>query len=155
MVEEKDLTSHIMEENAFRIMNKIDMQIPLYVKMQSDIYREYRYLVEDFFEVGKALEGTKPDTLPQDQLSKDVIKYNIRACSNAVLTGLEMYSEYFKWYLDVRLTQMKSLDQLINNYMAMSGMPIKKTMSHTPKDETARTKTKRRGRTQRSQAKSA
>ena len=47
---EEQLTSDIVKDNAARVMKKIDTQIPLYVKMYSDLYREYMRIIEDTFE---------------------------------------------------------------------------------------------------------
>lgn len=132
---EEQLTSDIIKDNAARVMKKIDMQIPLYVKMYSDLYREYMRIMEDTFEAGLILELAETNKLPQNQLSKDIVEYNIRTYSNAVLMGLDIYGEYLKWYSDIRLAGMKSLDQAIHNYMSMAGMPIKRSTSSPPKSK--------------------
>ncbi len=151
---EEQLTSDIVKDNAARVMKKIDTQIPLYVKMYSDLYREYMRIIEDTFEAGHTLELAKTNKLPQNQLSKDIVEYNIRTYSNAVLMGLDMYGEYLKWYSDIRLAGMKSLDQAIHNCMSMAGMPIKRSTSNTPKSKTS-LDTKKQTRTRRGRRKSA
>lgn len=149
------MTSDMVKDNAERIMNKIDTQIPLYVKIQSDLYREYIHIIEDFFKAGNTLESASTNTLFQDQLSKNIIEYNIRTCSNVVLVGLDIYGEYLKWYSDVRLAGMKSLNQSIHNYMIMSGMPIKRSTHDISENKASRTEAKKQTHTQRSRRKSA
>lgn len=133
----EQLTSDIVKDNAARVMKKIDMQIPLYVKIYSDLYREYMRIIEDTFEAGHTLETAETNKLPQNKLSKDIIEYNIRTYSNAVLMGLDVHGEYLKWFSDIRLAGIKSLDLAIHSYMTMAGMPIKRSASNIPKSKTS------------------
>lgn len=135
LMNEKQSACDIIKENTTRVMHKIDTQIPLFVKMYSDLYKEYMRTVEDLFDAGYNLERAEINTMFRDPWSKNAMEHSVRTSSNTMLVNLDIYGEYLKWYSGMRIAGMRSIDQLVHSYMNAIGLPISNTMTSDTKKE--------------------
>ena len=115
----------IVRENTTRIMNKVDSQIPFYIKMGSDIYTEYLHTVEDMLEVGYKMEQAELNTLFSDAWSRKALQQFASMYSGSVLMNLEVYGQFLKWYSGMRVSGMQSVHKATRNYMEMMDAHLK------------------------------
>lgn len=137
MAEEDQSTFDMIKENTSKVMSKMDSQIPLYVKMHSDIYRRYRHMMDDFFDAGYALERAELDILFRNDGTRKAAETTTRLYSNALLANLGMYGEFLKWYAHAQRANMRAMDNIYHGFMKSLGAEPEELASEPPRDEPA------------------
>lgn len=137
MAEEDQSTFDMIKENTSKVMSKMDSQIPLYVKMHSDIYRRYRHMMDDFFDAGYALERAELDILFRNDGARKAAETATRLYSNAILANLGMYGEFLKWYAHAQRANMRAMDNIYHGFMKSLGAEPEELASEPPRDEPA------------------
>lgn len=121
MAEVDRSTFDVIKENTSKVMSKMDSQIPLYVKMHSDMYRRYRHMMDDFFDAGYALERAELDLLFQNDGTRRAAETATRLYSNTMLANLSMYGEFLKWYAHAQRANMRAVDNIYHNFLKSLG----------------------------------
>lgn len=116
-------TVDVMKENTARIMDKLDSQMPLYVKMHSDLYTEHNRLSENFFKAAYALEQAELNLLFHGQVP-EIVEPWIRLQANVTMSQIEMASMFLKWYPQMYVVTLKFLDQALQNYVRAVCAPL-------------------------------
>lgn len=116
MSEAASTTVDVMKENTARIMKKLDSQVPLYVKMHSDLYREHNRLLENFFKSAYALEHAEIDMLFPCWVP-EIVEPWIRMQANATVSQIELAGVFLKWYPQMHVLTLKFLDRALQNYV--------------------------------------
>lgn len=122
MADKERSTCDILKQDTSKIMKKMDSQIPLYVKIYSDIYREYNHTVEDFFNLGYALERAELNAMFQGTGTKKTAEILSRLYTDMLLSQLDLYEKFLKWYAQTRISGLKSTDSMIHNFMEYAGV---------------------------------
>ena len=107
----------IARENASRVMAKIDSQIPLYVKMQSDMYRRYRHMVDDLLEAGYALERAGLEVPFHSEYARLAASTAASIYSNTMLAQLNAYGEFLKWYVQANRQNMRASEKAFRRFI--------------------------------------
>ena len=121
MAEGDRSTFDVIKENTSKVMSKMDSQIPLYVKMHSDVYRRYRHMMDDFFDAGYALERAELDLLFQNDGTRRAAETATRFYSNTMLANLSMYGEFLKWYAHAQRANMRAIDSIYHGFLKSLG----------------------------------
>ena len=116
MSEAASTTVDVMKENTARIMEKLDSQVPLYVKMHSDLYREHNRLLENFFKSAYALEQAELDLLFHGRVP-EIVEPWIRTQANVTVSQIELAGVFLKWYPQMHILTLKFLDRALQNYV--------------------------------------
>lgn len=116
MSENESTTVDIVKENTARILEKIDSQVPLYVKMHSDLYRAHNRLLENTFKAAYSLERAELDLFIHARVP-EVTEPWIRLHANAVVAQIELAGEFLKWYPQMYVLALKFLDRALQNYV--------------------------------------
>lgn len=117
MASEGQSACDIARENASRVMAKIDSQIPLYVKMQSDMYRRYRQMVDDLLEAGYALERAGLEVPFRSEYARLAASMATRVYSNTILAQLNVYGEFLKWYVQANRQNMRVSEKAFRRFI--------------------------------------
>lgn len=117
MASEGQSACDIARENTSRVMAKIDSQIPLYVKMQSDMYRRYRQMVDDLLEAGYALERTGLEVPFRSEYARLAASTASRVYSNTLLAQLNVYGEFLKWYVQANRQNMRASEKAFRRFI--------------------------------------
>ena len=112
----ENTTVDIIKENTERIMKKLDSQVPLYVKMHSDLYRAHNRLTENFFKAAYALEQAELDMLFSGRVPEAVEPW-IRMQTNTAVSQIELAGLFLKWCPQMYVLTLKFLDQALQNYV--------------------------------------
>ena len=126
-------TVDVMKENAVRVMEKIDSQIPLYVKMSSDMYREHNSLLEHFFKAAYSLERTELEMFFSAWKSGTAEPW-IRSYTNAVMAQAELAGGFLKWYPQMYVLTLKFLDKSLQDYVRAICSPFLDDGTANPDD---------------------
>ena len=127
-------TVDIIKENTDHIMKKLDSQVPLYVKMHSDLYREHNRLSENFFKAAYALEQAELDMLFGGQ-APEVVEPWIRMQANVTVSQIELAGMFLKWCPQMYVLALKFLDQALQNYVRAVCAPFKNGEASSPNDD--------------------
>ncbi len=104
----------IFKGNASKIINKLEMQIPTYYQIYSDMYKEYLHVMDDVF--GTCMMYEK-EFLEKININQNWIK-NVESYTNFVtemwLNQIDYYENYLKWYSQMRISGMKTYDKFIH-----------------------------------------
>ena len=107
----------IFKGNASKIINKLEMQIPTYYQIYSDMYKEYLHVMDDVF--GTCMMSEK-EFLEKININQNLIK-NVESYANFVtemwLNQIDYYENYLKWYSQMRISGMKTYDKFIHLMM--------------------------------------
>ena len=107
----------IFKGNASKIINKLEMQIPTYYQIYSDMYKEYLHVMDDVF--GTCMMSEK-EFLEKININQNWIK-NVESYANFVtemwLNQIDYYENYLKWYSQMRISGMKTYDKFIHLMM--------------------------------------
>ncbi len=116
-----DTSCDIMRDGSKRILKKMDSQIPIYIKMYSDIYREYTHVADDFFKSVYALEqaGFTIDNTP----AQEMFKTSVNIWTNTTMAYLDNYEIFLKWYAQTRILGIKSMEQAIHSFSSIMRKP--------------------------------
>ena len=109
-------TVDIMKENTERIIKKLDSQVPLYIKMNSDLYTAHNRLLENFFKAAYALEKAEIDMLFDGRVP-EIVEPWIRMQANVTVSQIELAGMFLKWCPQMYVLALKFLDQALQNYV--------------------------------------
>lgn len=125
----------VLKKSVKSVMKKMDMEIPIYVKINSDIYREYRHTVEDFFEIMSTIEQAELGWMLRDRRTQEIFNMWTRSYTAAALATLDHHDNFLKWYSEMRISGMKLMDAGIHYTMkihdAYSAKPDASTTNTT------------------------
>lgn len=117
MAGEEQSVYDIARENTSKVMAKIDSQIPFYVKMQSDMYRRYRQMVDDLLEAGYALERIGLEVPFRGEYGRLATSTAARVYSGTVLAQLDVYGEFLKWYVQANRQNMRASEKVFRRFI--------------------------------------
>ena len=97
--EQKTITSNIIKNNTSEVIEKIDLKIPTYVKLYSDLYKKYLHMASDF--------------CTNSRLSQKEFFGNMGVND----TRLEMFDAYFEYVKKMILLQIDINENMIQSYV--------------------------------------
>lgn len=109
----------VLKDSTTKVMKKIDAQVPLYVRMNSEIYREHNRLAKSLIEAGYSLERMGVGA-PLRQETRWAVDTGIRLYAKTMIVQAEMYGEFLKWYPRVYVSTLRSFDQAMRNWVRMA-----------------------------------
>ena len=122
---------NIFQGNAFRIMHKMDSQIPLYIKLNTDMYREYRRAMDHLFGACFAIEDSALGDMLNNTYALRVMSSTVDSWTKVALLQLDAYEKFLAWYVKVRIHGIKSFDEGMSAFMNMYRPDAEKTRSQS------------------------
>ena len=118
MASEKSISiCNIFRDNTSKIINKLEMQIPANIQIYSDLYKEYLHLIEDVY--GTCILSEK-EFLDKMNIDENFMR-NVQEFSNnytdMCINQIDYFGKYLKWYSEMRISGMKSYDQVMHSMM--------------------------------------
>lgn len=108
--------SEVMEKHTMKIMKKLESRIPLQIKSYSDFSREYMKLLEEIFDIDYALENKMFGNFGMDEKSIKLLDNYLEMGSKFYMSQIDMSNEFFKGYLNMRLSVMESYNKFLKEF---------------------------------------
>ena len=108
--------SEVMEKHTMEVMKKLESHIPLQIKSYSDFSREYMKLVEEIFDIDYAIENKVFGNFGMDEKSIKLLDDYLEMGSKFYMSSIDMSNEFFKEYLNMRLSVMESYNKLLKDF---------------------------------------
>ena len=108
--------SEVMEKHTMEIMKKFESRIPLQIKSFSDFSREYMNLLEEIFDIDYALENKIFGNFGMDEKSINSLDRCMQIGSKFYMSQIDMSNEFFKGYLNMRLSVMESYNRFLKEF---------------------------------------
>ncbi len=109
----------VLKDSTTKVMKKIDAQVPLYVRMNSSIYREHNRLAESLLEAGYSLERMGMGS-PLHQEARWAAEMGIRLYAKTMMVQAEMCGQFLRWYPQTYISALRSFDQVVRNWVRMA-----------------------------------
>ena len=113
--------SEVMEKHTMQIMKKLETRIPLQVKSFSDFSREYMKILEEIFDIDYALENKMFGNFGMDEKSIKSLDNYMQIGSGFYMSQIDMSNEFFKGYLNMRLSVMESYNRFLKEFSTNVG----------------------------------
>jgi len=110
---EKQSITDTVEKHTMDVMKKLESHIPLHIKSFSDFSREYMKLLEHGFKINCSIENKMFGNIGIDEKSIKLVDDFLDAGSKFYSTQIDMTTEFFKYYLTIRLTLMESYNKFV------------------------------------------
>ena len=108
--------SETLEKHTMEIMKKLESRIPLQIKSFSDFSREYMKLLEEIFDIDYALENKIFGNFGMDEKSIKLLDDYLEMGSKFYMSQIDMSNEFFKGYLNMRLSVMESYNKFLKEF---------------------------------------
>ena len=108
--------SEVMEKHTMEILKKMETRIPLQIKSFSDFSREYMKILEEIFDIDYALENKVFGNFGMDEKSIRSLDNYLEIGSKFYMSQIDMSNEFFKGYLNMRLSVMESYNRLLKEF---------------------------------------
>jgi len=108
--------SEVMEKHTMEIMKKLESRIPLQIKSYSDFSREYMKLLEEIFDIDYAIENKMFGNFGMDEKSIKLLDNYLEMGSKFYTSNIDMSNEFFKGYLNMRLSVMESYNRFLKQF---------------------------------------
>ena len=119
MADDTRSMTDVLKDSTTKVMKKIDAQVPLYVRMNSSIYREHNRLAESLLEAGYSLERMGMGS-PLRQEARWAAEMGIRLYAKTMMVQAEMCGQFLRWYPRVYVSALRSFDQVVRNWVRMA-----------------------------------
>ena len=108
--------SEVMEKHTMEIMKKLESHIPLQIKSFSDFSREYMKLLEEIYDIDYTLENKIFGNFGMDEKSIKLLDDYLEIGSKFYTSQIDMSIEFFKGYLNMRLSVMESYNKFLKEF---------------------------------------
>ncbi|MDH3313651.1 MAG: hypothetical protein OEM28_10965 [Nitrosopumilus sp.] len=108
---------NVWKGNTSKIINKLELQIPSHFQIYSDMYKEYLRSIDDIFGTCILSEKEFLDKLNIDPNFMKSLGMYSNFLSGVWINQIENYDNYLKWYSQMRISGMKSYEELMHIMM--------------------------------------
>ena len=108
--------SETLEKHTMEIIKKLETHIPLQIKSFSDFSREYMKLLEEIYDIDYTLENKIFGNFGMDEKSIKILDNYLDVGSRFYMSQIDMSNEFFKGYLDMRLSMMESYNKFLKEF---------------------------------------
>ena len=108
--------SETLEKHTMKIMQKLESHIPLQIKSFSDFSREYLKLLEEIYDIDYTLENKMFGNFGMDKKSIKLLDDYLEMGSKFYMTQIDISNEFFKGYLNMRLSLMESYNKILREF---------------------------------------
>jgi len=115
-IESSTSVSEVMEKHTMEIMKKLESRIPLQIKSYSDFSREYMKLLEEIFDIDYAMENKIFGNFGMGEKSIKLLDNYLERGSKFYMSQIDMSNEFFKGYLNMRLSVMESYNKFLKEF---------------------------------------
>lgn len=124
-----------MKSSTSEIIQKAESQVPLYIQMYSDYYREYLHSLDNVFGTCYISEKEFFDNLNLDNNVLKMFSATNKSFTNLMKSQIDMSGNLFKNHLQMRLDTIRTLDSfmklMMENYAKMLSEFNKTNMTKT------------------------
>lgn len=125
----------VMKSSTSEIIQKAESQVPLYIQMYSDYYREYLHSLDNVFGTCYISEKEFFDNLNLDNNVLKMFSATNKSFTNLMKSQIDMSGNLFKNHLQMRLDTIRTLDSfmklMMENYAKMLSEFNKTNMTKT------------------------
>ena len=108
--------SETLEKHTMEIIKKLETHIPLQIKSFSDFSREHMKLLEEIYDIDYTLENKIFGNFGMDEKSIKMLDNYLDVGSRFYISQIDMSNEFFKGYLDMRLSMMISYNRFLKEF---------------------------------------
>jgi len=108
--------SETLEKHTMEVMKKLESRIPLQIKSFSDFSREYLKLLEEIYDIDYTLEKKIFGNFGMDEKSIKMLDDYLEIGSKFFTSQIDMSNEFFKGYLNMRLSMMESYNKFLKDW---------------------------------------
>ena len=108
--------SETLEKHTMKIMQKLESHVPLQIKSFSDFSREYLKLLEEIYDIDYTLENKMFGNFGMDKKSIKLLDDYLEMGSKFYMTQIDISNEFFKGYLNMRLSLMESYNKILRDF---------------------------------------
>jgi len=108
--------SETLEKHTMKIMQKLESHVPLQIKSFSDFSREYLKLLEEIYDIDYTLENKMFGNFGMDKKSIKLLDDYLEMGSKFYMTQIDISNEFFKGYLNMRLSMMESYNKILREF---------------------------------------
>jgi hypothetical protein len=112
-----NLTSNIIEEHYFEIIEKIQTKIPSYVKFYSNLYKKYLHMMSNFYDTYYLTQKEVFGKTEINDIMLTLFDIYLRNIKQLNLLQINISENMVKNYVEYRITVLDFYDQMINNNM--------------------------------------
>ncbi len=113
---ERPSLSDTVEKHTMEILKKLESHIPLHIKSFSDFSREYVKLLEQTFKINCSLEKKLFGNMGADEIVIKVLDDYLEGNRKFLTAQIDMSTEFFKAYLNMRLAMMESYNKVVQDF---------------------------------------
>ena len=132
---EKISVCDVMKSSTSEIIQKAESQVPLYIQMYSDYYREYLHSLDNVFGTCYISEKEFFDNLNLDNSVLKMFSEANKSFTNLMTSQIEVSGNLFKNHLQMRLDTIRTWDSfmklMMENYAKMLAEFNKTNMTKT------------------------
>ena len=108
--------SEVMEKHTMKVIKKLESHIPLQIKSFSDFSREYMKLLEEIYDIDYTIENKIFGNFGMDEKSIELLDNYLENGSRFYMSQIDMSNEFFKGYLNMRLSVMESYNKSMKEF---------------------------------------
>ena len=116
MLLEKSSISDTIEKHTMEMMKKLEGHMPLHLKSFSDFSREYMKLLEQTFKINCSIEKKIFGNMGADEKAIRILDDYLEGTSRFYSSQIDMATEFFKGYLNMRLIMMESYNKFVQDF---------------------------------------
>ena len=98
------------------VMKKLESHVPLHIKSFSDFSREYMKLLEQTFKINCSVERKFFGNMGADEKTIKVLDDYLEGNRKFFTAQIDMSTEFFKAYLNMRLAMMESYNKVVQDF---------------------------------------
>lgn len=107
----------LMKGNTSEVLKKMESQIPTYLQLYSDIYKEYIHTIDDLFGNCYISEKEFFDKIPIDQNTLKLIDSNWKNSTKILGNQIDMSTNFLRVYSQMRISAIRAYDQYMHTVM--------------------------------------
>ena len=107
----------IMKNNTSKIIRKMESQIPSYVQLYSDYYKEYLHSLDDIFGTCYIAQKEFFDKMAVDKNTLSLFDNYWNGLTKFYSSQIEMSTNFVRAFIKTRISAIKSWDQYVHFMM--------------------------------------
>lgn len=107
----------VMKENTHEVIRKMESQIPVYIQLYSDFWKEYLHSLDDFFGTCYISEKEFFDKIGVEQNTLKAIDSYWKSWAKITTFQIDASTNFMKSYLQMRIGTIKSYEDFVHKMM--------------------------------------
>ena len=115
-LKENETTSicDVMKDNTSEIIQKLELQIPTFMQLYSDLYTKYLHMLDDLYSSCYLSEKEFLDKLGMDKTTIGAFETYWKFITDMTTSQIEQVTSLAKTYVEFRLSMLDSYDKAVH-----------------------------------------